>query len=323
MILDAAGQPAVAPGTALGSDHPTVSIIIVNWNTQQLLGECLGALQQNMGGLSYDVWVVDNASTDGSVAFLHTQHPWVHVIESEANLGFAKANNLAMRASSGHYMLLLNSDAFVTSDAVQRLVCCADDEARAAIVGAHLLNPDGSFQASHTRFPTLFREWLILSGIGRKLHGEHYPSAGPDEEKGRQCVDYVEGACMLVRRTAFEAVGGLDEGYFMYAEEVDWCYSMRVAGWQVWYEPRAKVIHIGGASSTGRRTRREADLYRSRIRFFRKHKGNLAAEILKLEIIILTAAKNVLHRVLRLLTGNRKGRQIVGLRELAASLRGV
>ena len=316
---------AERPVAPLISDQSaaTVSVIIVNWNTRQLLGQCLDTLCENMNGLDYDVWVVDNASSDDSVPFLRSHHPWVHVVESDRNLGFAGANNLAMHLSSGRYMLLLNSDAFVTPDAVTSLVRCADADVQSGIVGACLLNPDGTFQASHTPFPSLGREWLILTGLGRKLFGEHYPSRGPEDGIGRQRVDYVEGACLLVRRTAFEQVGGMDEGYFMYAEEVDWCFSMKAAGWQVWYEPAAKVTHIGGASSTGRRTRREADLYRSRIRFFRKHKGDLAANILKMEILGLTAIKNVVHWALRLVTKNRKGRQIVGVRELAISLRGV
>ena len=316
---------AERPVAPLISDQSaaTVSVIIVNWNTRQLLGQCLDTLCENMNGLDYDVWVVDNASSDDSVPFLRSHHPWVHVVESDRNLGFAGANNLAMHLSSGRYMLLLNSDAFVTPDAVTSLIRCADADVQSGIVGACLLNPDGTFQASHTPFPSLGREWLILTGLGRKLFGEHYPSRGPEDGIGRQRVDYVEGACLLVRRTAFEQVGGMDEGYFMYAEEVDWCFSMKAAGWQVWYEPAAKVTHIGGASSTGRRTRREADLYRSRIRFFRKHKGDLAANILKMEILGLTAIKNVVHWALRLVTKNRKGRQIVGVRELAISLRGV
>lgn len=323
MTATIADRSAVVQAEAQESGAPAVSVIIVNWNTRQLLGQCLDTLSENMGGLYYDVWVVDNASSDDSVPFLRTNYPWVHVIESNRNLGFAGANNLAMHSSDGRYMLLLNSDAFVMPDAVRSLVRCADAEPRSAIVGACLLNPDGTFQASHTPFPTLASEWLILTGLGRKIFGGHYPSRGSEVGLGRQRVDYVEGACMLVRRTAFEQVGGMDEGYFMYAEEVDWCFSMKTAGWQVWYEPAAKVTHIGGASSTGRRTRREADLYRSRIRFFRKHKGDLAANILKMEILGLTAIKNVVHWVLRLVTKNRKGRHIVGVRELAMSLRGV
>jgi N-acetylglucosaminyl-diphospho-decaprenol L-rhamnosyltransferase len=128
---------------------------------------------------------------------------------------------------------------------------------------------------------------------------------------------------MLVRREAFEKVGGLDESYFMYAEEVDWCYTMRERGWQVWYQPTARVIHLGAGSSQDRRHQREADLYRSRVRFFRKHYGLWMAWLLKIQIYGLTMIKLLVHRLLHLVTGGRYGRPVVSLRYLAGSLREV
>ncbi|MBI1881245.1 MAG: glycosyltransferase family 2 protein [Chloroflexi bacterium] len=133
-------------------------------------------------------------------------------------------------------------------------------------------------------------------------------------------MDYVEGACLLVRLEAFKKVGGLDEGYFMYAEEVDWCYAMREKGWQVWYQPMAKVTHLGGGSSQNRRTQREGDLYRSRVRFFRKHYGNGLAQLLKFQIYGLTALKMVIHGLLRLASGGRYGRPVIPLRHLMLEL---
>ena len=128
---------------------------------------------------------------------------------------------------------------------------------------------------------------------------------------------------MLVRREAFQQVGGLDEGYFMYAEEVDWCYAMKEASWQVWYQPKSQIVHYGGGSSKNRRPQREADLYRSRVRFFRKHYGDAAAGALKLLIYSLTAVKIIAHHLLRLFSGNRRGRPVVGMGDLMASLREV
>jgi GT2 family glycosyltransferase len=201
------------------------------------------------------------------------------------------------------------------------MVALANSNSKIGIVGAHLLNIDGTFQASHTRFPTLWQEFLILSGLGRLLYGRWYPSHAPEEDKGPQKVDYVEGACMLVRREAFEEVGGLDEGYFMYAEEVDWCYTLREKGWQVWYHPAAKVVHLGGGSSQGRRTAREADLYCSRVQFFRKHYGDTAAELLKWQIYSLTAVKMIFHGLLHWTSQGRRGRSVVSLRQLAATFK--
>ncbi|MBI3243385.1 MAG: glycosyltransferase family 2 protein [Chloroflexi bacterium] len=300
-----------------------VSIIILNWNTRDLLADCLGSIALTSGALKVETIVVDNNSSDGSQAMVQEQFPEVRLIQNQHNVGFAKGNNQAMETMQGRYALLFNSDALATPGSIQALIELADSQPRAGIVGALLVNPDGSFQASHTPFPNLWQEFLILSGLGRLLHRRWYPSKGPEEAKGPQKVDYVEGACLLVRREAFEQAGGLDEGYFMYAEEVDWCYAMKKAGWQVWYQPKSRIVHYGGGSSKNRRTQREADLYRSRVRFFRKHYGNAAASALKFLIYTLTAVKIVAHRFLRLVSGNRRGRPVVGMGDLMASLREV
>lgn len=300
---------------------PDVSIIIVNWNTRDLLTECLASLYDAITDITFDIWVVDNASTDSSVEMVQDTFPRVNLVINPKNEGFARANNQAITLSQGRYMLLFNSDAIATPGAIQSLVSLAEAEPRAGIVGAQLLNSDGSFQASHTPFPTLWQEFLILTGLGRLLRGRWYPSRGAEEDKGPQVVDYVEGACMLVRREAFEEVGGLDEGYFMYAEEVAWCHTMKQAGWQVWYQPAAKIIHLGGGSSLHRRPQREADLYRSRVRFFRKHYGDRAAWLLELQIYGFTAIKIAVHGLLRLVSGGRYGRPTVSLCYLATELR--
>lgn len=307
------------PGTEM-VQIPDVSIIILNWNTRDMLADCLETIAKTSGNLKIELIVVDNASSDGSQAMLQQRFPQVHLIANQANVGFAKGNNQGMAISKGRYALLLNSDAFITPGAIQALIHVADAQPRAGIVGALLLNADGTFQASYTPFPNLWQEFMILSGLGRLLYGRWYPSRGPEEDKGPQVVDYVEGACLLVRLEAFRETTGLDEGFFMYAEEVDWCYTMRAKGWQVWYQPAAKIIHLGGGSSQGRRTQREGDLYYSRIRFFRKHYGNMAARLLKWQIYSLTAIKVVAHGILRLVSVGRYGRPVISLRYLARKL---
>ena len=300
-----------------------ISIIILNWNTRELLAQCLTSIEQYKGNLQLEIIVVDNASIDGSQAMLKENYPQILLVANDQNTGFAKGNNQAMQMARGDYFLLWNSDAFATPGAIQNLLQLAMKEPKAAIIGAQLRNADNSFQASYSPFPNQWREFLILTGLGRALLGHAYPSFGPEDEKGPQMVDYVEGACLFVRRQAFQEVGGLDEGYFMYAEEVDWCYTMTKHGWQVWYQPEARVIHLGGASSTGRRTHREADLYRSRIRFFRKHYGVRSAQLLKIQIYTLTALKNIIHGMLRQLTGGRYGRPVVSLQYLVTQLEDV
>ncbi len=296
-----------------------LSIIIVNWNTRQMLNDSLESIIKTVDNIDYEIIVVDNGSTDGSQAMLQEKYSQVRLIANRENVGFAGANNQAMEIGQGRYFLLWNSDAFATPGSIQALFHLAETEPKAGLVGAQLRNTDGSFQASCTPFPNLWQEFLILSGLGRALYGPYYPSRGPQEEKGGQLADYVEGACMLVRREAYAEVGGLDEGYFMYAEEVDWCYAMKEKGWQVWYQPQAKVIHVGGGSSVS--TAREANLYRGRVRFFQKHYGPRAANGLKWLIYLLTAIKSVVHSLLRRISGGRYGRPVVSLRHLVTKLR--
>lgn len=292
-----------------------LSILIVNWNTREMLRDCLTSLYDTITDLEFETIVVDNNSTDGSQDMVRQSFPQVQLIENTENVGFARANNQAIEASQGRYVLLFNTDAFAQPGAIRAMVTYADGYPDIGVAGAHLLNADGSFQASHTRFPTLWREFLILSGLGRLLFGEWYPSHGPDKSLAVTDADYVEGACMLVRREALDQVGGLDEGFYMYAEEVDWCLRMRRAGWRVVYLPQTRIIHLGGGSSKGNKgnTRREAMLYRSRVRFFRIHYGPVQAALLKGLIYGFTAIKIVCHRL-------RRGRAVISWRELRVAL---
>ncbi len=299
---------------------PDVSIVILNWNTRDMLSTCLREVEAQLGALTGELIVVDNASTDGSAELVRRDHPDVRLIESPSNIGFAAGNNLGARVARGRYMLLLNTDAFLRPGALPALVALMDAQPRAGLCGARLLNGDGSFQASHTAFPTLGREFMILSGLGRLLYGRHYPSRGPDRSAGPHAVDYVEGACLLCRPEAYWQVGGLDAGFFMYAEEVDLCLALKRAGWSVWYHPEAEVVHLGGASSIQRKPEREGDLYVSRIRLFRKHYGPVAASLLTGLIYAFAALKGVAHGALRLFTGGRRGRSVVPLSYLSAKL---
>jgi hypothetical protein len=278
-----------------------VAIVIVNWNGRELLDACLRSIAATAGNLSYEIIVVDNGSTDGSVNLLRSDFPNVWVIEPGRNLGFGGANNFGMRAILERYgdnstrpefMLLLNPDTIVQSDALQALVDCMRKQPHIGVAGAQLLNPDRSFQASYVEFPTLKQEFMILSGLGRKLHGEAFPSAGPAESQcARDDVDYVIGACMLVRTSALQDVGMFDEGFFMYSEEVDWCYRFQSAGWAVGYVPEAIIIHIGGGSTRKARPQMLAELYRSRVRFFEKHYGFTAALGLRGLLLLMNATK--------------------------------
>lgn len=298
-----------------------LSIIVVNWNTRELLAQCLQSLQDTLRASSFEIWVVDNASADGSVAMVRERFPLAHVIANSENVGFVRANNQAMAQCTGRYILLFNSDAQALPGSLDQLVRFMDEHSRAGLAGVRLLNPDGSFQASYTPFPTLWREILILTGIGRWLICSTFPSRGPQVERGAQGIKgYMEGACLLARREAAQQVGGLDECIFMYAEEVDWCYRFHHAGWETWYLPQAPVIHYGGQSSKKQQSRMEAELYRSRVYFFRKHYGKAAAASLKAAIYVITCFKMLVHGTLRCLTQGRRGRIVTSWRELDGAL---
>jgi hypothetical protein len=300
-----------------------LSIVILNWNTCDLLKQCLTTVFGLADEVAFDVIVVDNASTDHSLKMLTEHFPKVRIIANQENIGYARGNNIGVLACSTEYALILNTDAFLHPGALREMLGAADSDSRAAVVGAQLFNADGTFQASHTPFPTLWREFLILSGLGRLVFGPHFPSAGPNNDKQPRQVDYVEGACLLVRVEAYKAVGGLDESFFMYAEEVDLCYTLRQRGYHILYAPAAQVTHLGGASSADRKPEREGDLYRSRVKFFRKHHGAFSAQMLKAMIYLFTLIKLVTHGLVRLISGGRLGRRVVPLSYLAAQLKGV
>jgi GT2 family glycosyltransferase len=248
----------------------------------------------------------------------------VQLIANAENAGFVRANNQVLARSKGRYVLLLNSDAQVLPGSLSTSVRFMDEHPRAGIAGVRLLNADGTFQASYTPFPTLWAEFLMLSTLGRRLIRPNFPSYGPRVEGGpRQIGGYVEGAYLMARREAIDQVGRLDERILMYAEEVDWCYRFRQAGWEVWYLPQAPIIHHGGQSSKRQRGRWEAELYRSRVYFFRKHHGAAAALCLKVLIYSMTVVKIGIHGVLRFVSRGRAGRSAPSWRELRLALSSV
>jgi GT2 family glycosyltransferase len=266
---------------------PDVSIIIVNWNGRQLLQECLDALRRVVTDLTFEIFVVDNASTDGSQGMIKQDFPEVKLIANSNNLGFAKANNQAIRVSQGRYVLLLNSDAFVHENTIDQIVAFMETHPEAGMAGCKLLNTDGTLQPSCTTFPTLFTELCIATGLDRlfprnPLFGK-YQMTYWDFNDIRE-VDSIRGAFMLVRASAIKEVGLLDESYFMYSEEVDWCYQFKKKGWKIYYYPFVETIHVWGGSVGQVQMKMLIQLYRSQIDFFRKNYGKLSAFFLKLII---------------------------------------
>lgn len=272
-----------------------LSIIIVNWNTRDLLRQCLKSLYENLTGLSYGIFVVDNGSTDDSPAMVKDEFPTVKLIPNRSNLGFARANNLAIRAAEGRFFLLLNSDTLVKKGAVEGLVETIEADSSIGIAGLQLLNADGSLQNSICSFPSLLTELtnksLLRLLLPSKYPGKEHQIRGPIE------VDAIIGSCMLVRREATEQIGLLDEDFFFFFEETDWCLRMHKAGWKVVFDPRYSIFHLQGKSAAVVNARARIEYWRSRYAYFAKHFSRISQHILKtgllLRLLISIAAVGV------------------------------
>jgi N-acetylglucosaminyl-diphospho-decaprenol L-rhamnosyltransferase len=251
-----------------------VTAIAVTYNGLPWIERCLASVR------GYETIVVDHGSTDGTLELVREKFPEVTLIEQD-NLGFGAGYNRGMRAASGRYHLLINSDAWVVGDAVERMALFADERPRAAVVGPRLLNPDGTLQRSVRGFPTLWRlatEYLFLRKLAPHSHAlNEFYAGGFDHDEVRE-ADFVMAACLLVRREAADRVGLFDERFFMFSEEVDWCYRFRQAGWDVLFYPGAEVVHVGGASWKREYNPMFREQVRGHLRFLAKHHGLKEAE---------------------------------------------
>jgi GT2 family glycosyltransferase len=261
-----------------------LSIIIVNWNTRLFLLPCVRSVFENEQGVSKEVIVVDNGSRDGSGNEVKKTFSSIHLIENEKNLGFAKAVNQGLQHASGRYILLLNPDTQMKREAIGRLVLFMDSRTDTGVAGAQLLNSDGSKQNSIANFPSLATE-LLNKSLLRWLFPKKFPGKEMNHSEPVE-VDSVIGACMMVRREALDRVGFLDEDYFLFLEETDWCYRMKQAGWNIFHVPKAEVYHFQGKSAEGERKRAKVEYYRSRYHFFRKNRGRVQWFILLTGLLI-------------------------------------
>lgn len=260
--------------------QPTIGVIVVSYNTAALLGACLDSLAACM--LPLRIVVVDNASADGSAALVRERYPHVELIALEANAGYAGGTNTGLealqleRAAAADYVLVLNPDTEVVPGAIETLADFLAHHPRVGMVGPRLLNRDGSLQTAAFRFPTLLMSLFDLFPPGEVLPGRFYGSwwhGRYPQETGAApfAIDHPLGACMLLRSAVVCEVGGMDASYFMYSEEVDWCWRIKQAGWAIWQVPAAEVFHVGGASTSQFRWNMFVALYRSRARFVARY----------------------------------------------------
>ena len=306
------------PSRRVGGESD-LSIVIVNWNVRELLKHCLHSIvssfqlptsnfQLPTSNLQIEIIVVDNASSDSSAAMIEEEFPQVQLIANSENVGFTVGNNQGIAVSRGRYVLLLNPDTEVIGDALTTMVEYMDDHPQVGALGPQLLNPDGSIQSSRRRFPTMataFLESTILQQWfpHNRVTRHYYITDHPDDEVRE--VDWVTGACLLARRETIEAVGLLDEGFFMYSEELDWCRRAKEGDWKVVYLPTARVIHYGAQSSEQVKSFQHIQFQRSKIRYFRKHHGPWQAGILQL-FILATYLYQLIVEALKWLVGHKR-----------------
>jgi GT2 family glycosyltransferase len=281
----------------LSLDHQTqgeivLSVIIVNWNGGQVVIDCLESLHEVMDE-SFEVFVVDNASSDHSVEEIRQKYPWVVLICNHSNLGFSVANNQGAAQARGRFLLLLNPDTQVLPGALQAVVDFADAHPDIGCIGPRLLHADGSLQRScwknypgiRMAFSDAFYLWkLPFLPMAREVE---YPLTQLEQPLD---VDHILGACMLIRKETWEQVGGLDENFFLFLEETDWCYRAKSKGWRIVYYPYAEIIHLGEHSVNQNPERNLPQFYKSYCLFVRKRAESARMKMLFLKAIIAIAA---------------------------------
>jgi N-acetylglucosaminyl-diphospho-decaprenol L-rhamnosyltransferase len=255
------------------ADTPAVDVVVVSYRSRELARACLESLRAHAPRAGATIFVVDNASGDGTVELIRSEFPEVEVIPSDRNLGFGAANNIAIRRGGARYVLALNPDTRVTPGALDTLIELMDERPEVAVCGCRLLREDGSFDhAAKRSFPTVAGALGHFLGVGRSARAPRRLAQyrAPEVEAGP--VDAVNGAFMLMRRAALDQVGSFDEGFWMYMEDLDLCYRLHEAGWVTWYEPSVTVLHVKhGTSGAVRSLRLNYAFHYGMLRFYRKH----------------------------------------------------
>jgi hypothetical protein len=268
-----------------------VSVVIVNWNTRDILRNCLKSIYEQTGDVALEVIVIDNASSDGSAEMVRKNFPKVNLIENSENRGFAAANNQGITIAEGRYVLLLNSDTIVLENAIDKTLSFADAHPEAAIVGCQVWDDSDTIQMTCFRFPSVFNLFLSAFWLNkffkhnRILGREWMLWWGRDSERE---VDVISGSFMFVKRKAIEEVGLMDEDYFLYYEETDWCYRFARAGWKILFWPGAKILHWHGGRNSSKQEslRMFVQFQKSLLIFFRKHYGWLNCITARLLLIM-------------------------------------
>lgn len=293
-----------------------VSVCIVSWNTAELLSDCLESIYRGTHLENYEIIVVDNASDDCSASMIEAEHPDVILLKNSCNLGFAKANNQAMSVCSGRYVLLLNSDTVIREGAIDGMVEFMENTPRAGACGPKLLYADGTWQTSYGTFPSIYTDFVNQIRFNFYPFSKALPNrpASVDRYLGKRGVipvDSLSGACMMVRREVVKQIGGLEERFFLFSEEFDWCLRMMKAGWERYYVPNVEVVHLVGQSRKRDENPRAGELYRSKMIYYCKHKDATYARVVMLmnaAFFVWRILSDVMLMVIKSVIG-RDGRQ--------------
>lgn len=265
-----------------------LSIVIVSWNVRDLLANCLNTIDRGRGDLDLEVIVVDAGSVDDSPDMVQEQFAWIKLVAESENVGFPRGNNIGINRAHGRHVMLLNPDTEVSGDALSQLVAYLDKHPNVGVVSGMLRNPDGSIQSSRRRFPTfktaVFESTWFEPYAPKSLLRDYYAEDLPLDEPVD--VDWLTGASLMVRREVIDQVGLMDEAYFMYSEELDWCRRIKDAGWRIVFLPTAEIIHHVGKSSEQAIIRRHIDFNRAKLRYFRKYHGRTQASLLRLWLLL-------------------------------------
>lgn len=281
-----------------------LSIVIVNWNTRDMLRDCLQSVDAGKGSLKLEVFVVDNASSDASAEMVRAEFPHVHLIENKKNLGFAAGNNVALKQAVGRFVMLLNTDTLVHGNVLSEAVAWLDAHPDVGVIGPRVLNSDGSVQPSCSAFPSLKFLTMQVFGLTRIARLDKYRMTGWDRSSERK-VDVISGAAMFVRRAAMDDVGLLDEAFFFYGEETDWCHRFGCAGWKLVFVPIPEVTHFGGGAVGKLNHKRDVMMTEGTTRLHRKHSGLVAGIICFAILCLHNLSRAAFWSLLSL--ANRKG----------------
>lgn len=255
------------------SAQPDISIIIVTYNSAEVIAPCLESIAANRDGLAVETLVVDNGSTDDTTGIVTTQFPWATLIVGHGNVGFAGGNNLGFAQALGRYLFMLNPDTEVRPGALAALLTYGEAHPTVGMIAPRVVYPDDRLQHNTFRFPDAAQAFY---GYFEKLVPLDSPKNGrylPADYAVERDAEHILGAAVFIRRKVYDTLGGMDEGFALYFEETDWCYRAKAAGWGIRYTPNATIMHIG-AHSTSKNPERSSVLFaRSRARFWRKHYG--------------------------------------------------